>query len=165
MDLPFAMPLQPIYNIYPMTNKIRANSLFGVGMHLSVFLCIIIGVNVFDDTMTHLMIIAGTRASFNIIKALTFLPLYGSHCIKMPARILYKNTFKSVLSFTFLLLLLLEIKTLFLSITWINLIYGLGFSFMLGSIIGCFIVLNQEDRVLLKDSFTKVTQKITRLFK
>lgn len=164
MDLPFAMPLQPIYNIYPMTNKIKANSLFGVGMHLTVFLCIIIGVNLFDDTMTHLMIIAGTRASFNIIKALTFLPLYGSHCIKMSAKILYKNTFKSVFSFALLLLLLLEIKTLFLSITWINLIYGLGFSFILGSIIGCFIVLNQEDRVLLKDSFTKVTQKITRLF-
>ena len=71
VDLPIAMPLQPIYNIYPIVNKIRANSLFGLGLFSLTFVVVVIGLNVTEGETTHLMIIACTSAVFNAIKALT----------------------------------------------------------------------------------------------
>lgn len=164
-DLPFAMPLQPIYNLYPITNKIKANSLFGLGMHIAVFLCIIIGIYMFDDVTTHLMIIAGTRAAFNIVKALTFLPLYGAHCVKIRVGILYKNTLKSLLAFGLLLVLLLEVKQHIYTVSWTNLSLAIGVTFILGTIIGYTLVLSKDDRTLLKDMLRKVLNKIMFLFK
>lgn len=165
VDLPFAMPLQPIYNLYPITNKIKANSLFGLGMHGAVFICIVIGIIVFDDITTHLMIIAGMRSGFNIIKSLTFLPLYGAHCVKIKVGMLYKNTFKSVAGFGLLLVLLLEIKKHLFSVTWSNLLLVVGIAFVLGSIIGYILILTKEDRILLKDMLRKTWHKITSIFK
>ncbi|MBR2272712.1 MAG: MATE family efflux transporter [Fibrobacter sp.] len=146
IDLPIAMPLQPIYNLYPITNKVKANSLFSLFTFGLTFVIVFVGLNVTNGTFTHLMIISCTSAAFNIVKALTFLPLYGAHCIKMRAKFLYVCTIRSILSFTVLLSLLLWIKTMLPQASW-ELLGGCGAATcILGTMIGSLIILNSADR-------------------
>ena len=156
VDLPFAMPLQPIYNVYPIVNKIKANSLLGIGIYSATFLCVLLGVLATNDTWTKMLIIAATRAIFNLIKAVTFLPLYGAYCTKLKARLLYKNAIKSILSFGILSAILVCFKSFQTSISWISLTANAALAIIIGFTIGYFFILDKEEKLLIKNIIKKV---------
>ena len=161
VDLPVAMPLQPIYNIYPITNKIRANSLFGLGLFSLTFVVVLIGLNVTEGEFTHLMIIAGTSAVFNAIKALTFLPLYGAHCVKIKARLLYACTIRSVVAFVILVIPLFLIKEQITEVSWLSTcLCGIACC-VLGGIVGYLIILDKDSRKETRKTIGKLVAKIT----
>ena len=161
IDLPIAMPLQPIYNLYPITNKIKANSIFGLGLFSLTFIVVVIGLNISEGDFTHLMIIASTSAIFNAIKALTFLPLYGAHCVKLKASLLYACILRCVIAFAILLVPLFIIKEYTTSISWASLVVSGLICCLLGSIIGYYIILNKETRKSMQKLASKVFAKIT----
>ena len=161
IDLPIAMPLQPIYNIYPITNKIRANSLFGLGLFSLTFVVVLIGLNVTEGETTHLMIIAGTSAAFNAIKALTFLPLYGAHCVKLKARLLYACTIRSLVAFVILLVPLFLIKEQITHVSWLSTgLCGIACC-VFGGIVGYLIILDGDSRKETRKIINKLIAKIT----
>ena len=162
IDLPFAMPLQPIYNVYPIVNKIKANSLLGLGIYSATFLCILIGVLITDDLWTQLLIIAATRACFNLLKSITFLPLYGSYCSKIKASLLYANTVKSLVSFAILVSILLYIKSIQSSVSWTILVANMCIAAIIGSVVGYFLILNKEDKQILADSLKQIVSRLKR---
>lgn len=165
IDLPFAMPLQPIYNIYPITNKIRANSLFGLGLFSLTFVVVFLGVYLFDDKSIQMMFIATTSAAFNLIKSLTFLPLYGAHCVKIKPKLLYKNTMRSVIAFAVLLVPLFFIKKQITNITWLT-TGGCGvITCIFAFVIGYFVIYNKNDRKELRDMLSKILSKVSKKIK
>lgn len=155
IDLPIAMPLQPIYNIYPIVNKIRANSLFGLGLFSLTFVTVLIGLNITEGTTTHLMIIACAHAAFNAIKALTFLPLYGAHCVGLKARRLYACTVRSLIAFIVLLIPLFILKSQITHISWALLATNIVVCCLFGFIIGYVIILDKNDRKEVARIFSK----------
>ena len=155
VDLPIAMPLQPIYNIYPIVNKIRANSLFGLGLFSLTFVVVVIGLNVTEGETMHLMIIACTSAVFNAIKALTFLPLYGAHCVGLKARRLYACTVRSLIAFIVLLIPLFILKSQITHISWALLAANIVVCCLFGFIIGYVIILDKNDRKEVARIFSK----------
>lgn len=162
IDLPIAMPLQPIYNIYPITNKIKANSLFCIGLYGASFSCIIACMYLTENTSIHLFAIAGISAAFSALRALTFQPLYGAHCVKIKAKILYLNTLRSVIAFGVLLTPLFLIKSQFEHITWATVILSGIITSTFGGIIGYFFICNGNDRTALKKMCQKVIGKFHR---
>ena len=159
IDLPIAMPLQPIYNIYPITNKIKANSLFCVGLYAVSFSCIIICMYATDDPIIHMFSIAGTGAAFSVLRALTFQPIYGAHCAKIKVKFLYANTFRSVFAFGVLLIPLFLFKAQFSNITWGTLILGGIATTVIGGVIGYFFICNKQDRKALAEIAIAIKNK------
>lgn len=150
-DLPVAMPLQPIYNIFPIANKIKANSLFGLGIFSLTFIVTLVAVYFTEDNTTQIMIIAGSSAIFNAIKSLTFLPIYGAHCIKINPKDLYKYTGLSVLALGILLIPLFIIKNFIAQASWLNLgICGI-ITCIIGVVISYVIICNKDDRIELRE--------------
>ncbi|WP_308603303.1 hypothetical protein [uncultured Fibrobacter sp.] len=162
MDLPLAMPLQPIYNIFVFTNKVRANVLFGLGIFSISFIVVLIAVNIFEDKTWLLMIIAGTSTLFNAIKVITFLPIYGARCAKIPVKKLYFNTFRSLAAFVILLLLLLFLKQQIEHLSWANFVFCGIATCILGAGIGYLIIYNREDRKELRGTLQKAISKIQK---
>ena len=146
VDLPIAMPLQPIHNIFPITKNIKGNCLFSLVMFSGSLLFIFIGLNLVDDPYYQTIIIAGTSASFNAIKALTFLPLYGAHCSNINVKLLYKSALKSILGFFVLLATMLLIKSHFNTISWAMLFAVSIATAIMGCLIGFVIILDSKDR-------------------
>ena len=164
-DLPIAMPLQPIYNIYPITNKIRANSLFGLGLCSLNFVVVLIGLNMTEGEFTHLMIIAGTSTVFSVLKALTFLPLYGAHCIKISVRLLYACTLRSVIAFIILIIPLFLIKEQITHVSWLSTSLCGAACCIFGGIIGYAIILDKASKQKVQKNMSKLIIKITSHFK
>ena len=160
IDLPFAMPLQPIYNVYPIVNKIRANSLFGIGLYSATFLVVFVGVLLTKDTWHQMLILASTRAIFNMLKSLTFLPLYGGYCAKIKPILLYKNTLKSIFSLSILSTILFLVKPLFTHISWTTLGLSVTISCAIGCVIGYILILDTDDKRIVKEIGIKVKHKI-----
>lgn len=158
IDLPIAMPLQPIYNIFPITKNIKGNCLISLATFSCSLLFIFIGLNIVDNTLYQTLIIAGTSATFNAIKSLTFLPLYGAHCSKINVKLLYKSTLKSVLGFFALQATMLLVKSYFETISWINLLAVSIATAIIGCIIGYAIILNSNDRKEIINIFKKITR-------
>ena len=161
VDLPIAMPLQPIYNIYPIVNRIRANSLFGLGLFSLTFVVVLIGLNITEGETTHLMIIACTSAVFNAIKALTFLPLYGAHCVGLKARLLYACTIRSLIAFAVTLAPLFYLKQFITDPSWAMLcVCGLACC-VVGGAFGYLIILDGNSRKETRKIAGKLIAKIT----
>lgn len=162
MDLPIAMPLQPIYNLYPITNKIRANSIFGLFIFSLTFIVVVIGLHVTEGDFTHLMIISSTCSFFNTIKALTFLPLYGAHCIGLNAKLLYVCILRSLVAFVLLIASLFTLKSLFPQPSWTILALSLIATCVLGGLFGYLIMLNKDDHKEVAQIFHKVFKRFSK---
>jgi hypothetical protein len=160
IDLPIAMPLQSIYNIFPITKNIKGNCLFSLGMFSTTFIVILAALNLIDDPTYQILFIAGTSASFNAIKSLTFLPLYGSKCAKLKTSILYKNSITSILGFFILLACMLFIKKYYGDPSWIKLLSASLITCCIGGIIGYIIVLNSNDRKEVLKIVNKLLKKL-----
>lgn len=162
VDLPIAMPLQPIYNIYPIANKIRANSLFGIGVYGLTFITVVLGIYLTESNLAHMIIIACTGSIYNAIKSITFLPIYGAYCIKMKVRSMYTSTLRSLLAFGVLLIPLFGIKDALGEASWMNLgIAGIATSFI-GFLAGYIFVIDSSDRKEIHKLFGKVFKRFTK---
>ena len=146
IDLPIAMPLQSIYNIFPITKNIKGNCLFSLGMFSTTFIVILTALNFVSNPTYQILFIAGTSASFNVIKSLTFLPLYGSKCAKVKASLLYRNSITSIIGFFILLACMLFIKKYYGDPSWIKLFSVALTTCCIGGITGYIVVLNSSDR-------------------
>ncbi|MCQ2101648.1 MAG: hypothetical protein MJY98_00285 [Fibrobacter sp.] len=162
IDLPIAMPLQPIYNIYPITNKIRANSLFGVGIYGLTFVTVVTGIYLTEDPFAHMVIIAGTGSFYNAIKSITFLPIYGAHCIKMKVKYLYTCTLRSIISFTILLVPLFAIKNTLITASWLHLGIGGASTCIFGILIGYLFVMTKDDRKAIPETIQKISNRFKK---
>ena len=162
IDLPLAMPLQPIYNIFVITNKVRANVLFGLGLFSISFVVVLITINLFEDKIIQLIIIAGKNTLFSAMKAMVFLPIYGARCIKIPTIKLYINTCRSLASFAILLVPLVLLKQQINYPSWINFIFCGIATCILGVGIGYLVIYNSKDRKELRVSLQKVIFKIQK---
>ena len=89
-SLIFCLPLEPLYNIFTVTNKPKAPALFILGCSIVNIVTVLIGVNLVENDISKLLIIAGVSTVTGIIRVLTFLPIYSAKCLN------FKNTFLSI---------------------------------------------------------------------
>jgi hypothetical protein len=132
---------------------------FSLGMFSTTFIVILTALNLIDNPTYQKLFIAGTSASFNAIKSLTFLPLYGSKCAKLKASILYKNSITSILGFFILLTCMLFIKNYYGDPSWIKLFAAALTTCCIGGITGYIIILNTNDRKEILKMVNKFLKK------
>ena len=160
LELPLAMPLQPIYNIFPLTNKLKANALFNIIIYSATFITVLIGINITENAVTHMLLIAGTGSFFSLAKTLSFLPIYGAKCIKIKAKALYLGMLRSAIAFVVLLVPLFILKSQVSHISWPILATSIVACCLFGFIIGYAIILNKNDR----KGITKIYSKLAKRF-
>lgn len=155
IELPLAMPLQPIYNIFPLTNRLKANAVFNIVIYSLTFVTVVIGTYITDNSLTRMILIAGTGSFFSLSKALLFLPIYGSKCIKIKASSLYLGMSRSAVAFGIILVPLFFFKSRISTISWASLAASAMACCIFGIIIGYSIILNKNDRSEINKMFKK----------
>lgn len=146
LELSLSLPLEVIWNIFNVTNKLKFSSICLFCNHLLTFL-IVLGCMFFvENTTTKLIILASTRTILGIIRSLTFLPIYGAHCIGLPYKSFYPAVIKSIFSTIITCVILLIVKQFFNPDTWIMLFIALGITAIVAIIINIFFILTKQDR-------------------
>ena len=158
LGLCISLPLEPLWNIFTVTNKVKNSSLFLFINSALTIIIVFILLNIFENPITRMFIIVGVSICFSIIRSLTFLPLYGAKCVNIKLTTFYPTIFKNLLVIAISTLISLGIKHLIEVNSWLTLIIAAILTCIISIIISTFITINKNDRI-------KIEEMIKRRFK
>ena len=139
INLAFALPVEPLYNIFTVTNKIKASSIALILFSMLSITLVFVGLSFANTDMEKMFIIVGVGSFVNAIRVLTFLPIYGAKCMGYKKTTFYPPIFKNIGLIILLSIVAFGIKNLINVNSWIALIIvaivvgaiGLIFNFMI----------------------------------
>lgn len=154
--LPYCLPLESLWNIFTVVNKVKVPSIFMVCQNLSALVIVISCMYIVTDSDAKLLILAGTRSALGIIRGFIFLPLYGARCLSIKPNSFYITIFQSLLYFSISFLVCYLVKFVLIASSWSMFILAgllvstvcIGLSF--------FLILNEKDRMYIKEKVVSV---------
>lgn len=156
MGMAFAMPLEALWNIFTITNKLKYSSIVMFVNNILVFLTVIISIHFTNDAMTRLFVLATSRSIWGILRSWTFLPLYGAYCLNIPYKSLYPPIIKSILSLVLILLLGFTLKHHASIGNWFELVFAALIITTISIACNMFLVLTRNDRIFIKERILKI---------
>lgn len=164
LNLIFALPLEPLYNIFTVKNKIKVSSIALVIFSVCSISTVFIGLNFIHNEDMKIIYIACVGAFYNILRVLTFLPIYGAKCLDFKKTTFYPAILKNTLSVVILVVVAFGINSVLHINSWIKMIIACMLLGIIGLIINIFILFNKEERneniVLVKEYLNKIKGKV-----
>lgn len=163
-NLIFALPLEPLYNIFTVKNKIKVSSIALVIFSTCSIVTVFVGLNFIHNEDAKIIYIAAVGAFYNILRVLTFLPIYGAKCLDFKKTTFYPTILKNTLSVVILVIIAFAIKFVFDINSWIKMIVACMLLGILGLVINIFILFNKDERneniLLVKEYLAKIKGKV-----
>lgn len=157
-NLIFSLPLEPLYNVFTATNKIKNSSLALIAFSSTSLLTTFLLLKLIPGNMTVKMcIILGTSSFFNIARVLTFLPMYGAKCLNFKLTTFYNPILKSTISVIILSIIAIIVRNFITINSWLTLIVACIVICILGLAINTIIVLDKSD---IKNIYTLLKKKL-----
>ncbi len=145
----FAMPLEALWNIFTITNKLKYSSLTMLLSSSLTFVTVLLSMYFIKTVEYRLLLLAGARSLYNIIRTLTFLPIYGAYCLDLKKTVFFAPMIKSTFCFIVILGICYTIEEFTNLNGWLGLsIYGL-LTLIVGAVVGFFLILSVTDRKFL----------------
>lgn len=151
-----AMPLEPLWNIFTIFNKVKKSSLNLLIWSIAMLSTTLIGVYLTDSPMIRLFIIASVSSVYASIRTLTFLPLYGAKCLQLKPWPFYRDILRNLLSLGVIIIISLAIPKIPGAEGWLALIIEALRTAVIGIIINWFLSLNKTDRQYLTLEFKRI---------
>lgn len=146
---PLSLPLEPIWNIFTITNKIKKSSLYLFVNSIISFVATVLLLNFVTDDITKMYIVIGVSTILSIIRGLTFLPIYGAKCMNIKWYSFYPVIFKNIFAVFCVTVLSFIIKGIINIEGWITLIVSGCLTALIACIINYFIILSKKERTLI----------------
>lgn len=151
----FSMPLEGLWNIFTVTNKLKYSTIFIFFQHLLSFFIVFAAMLWVDDPLKKLYILAGTRSFIGLIKSLLFLPIYGARCLNYEKTFFYPAILKSVLCFGISISFALILKMFFNPNSWLELFLVWGICGIICVVVNYWIILTDDDKIFFKNKIAK----------
>jgi len=148
--------INSIYNIFTVTNKLKANALWLVGSGLINILIVVI---LLKTTLLGLYAIAGISTIISIVRNLVFTAPYGAKCLNLRWPTFYDEILKSIVAVFIVTAIALSLRLLLNIDSWATLILFGGISAIIGLILNMFFILNKEERNYLVQASLKIVRR------
>lgn len=158
-NLIFALPLEPLYNIFTVRNKIKVSSIALICFSTASVLTVFAGLNFINDENTKIIYIAAVGAFYSTIRVLLFLPLYGAKCLDFKLFTFYPVIIRNVFSVAVLIGIALLANSIVVIDTWIELLAFCVLIGVIGLITNMLTLFSKEERHSLFKSFKKFLKK------
>lgn len=150
IDYPFALPLEPLWNIFTITNKIKKSSLFlFMNSVISILVTFILLGRVTDEAVK-MFIVIGVSSVLSLISGITFLPMYGAKCLNVKWYAFYPVIFKNVFAVLTATFISFGIKNIINIDNWLSLIFAGCLTVIFTCMINYFIVLSKKERRIMQ---------------
>ena len=136
-------PINSIYSVFTVTNKLRTNAIILLFTGLLNVLIVFFLLNV---TNLGVYAIAGVSTVMGIIRNIVFTVPYGAKYLGLKATTFYPEVFKSVLGFTIMIVVGSILNSFFEVDNWIKLGFLSGMTGIIGILINSMIILNGDER-------------------
>ena len=144
-NLIFALPLEPLYNIFTVRNKIKVSSIALVCFSSASILTVFIGLSFIHAEEAKIIYIASVGAFYNVVRLLTFLPIYGAKCLDFKLTTFYPVIGRNVLSVVILSAVTLIMQRFFSIDTWLKLIGVCLITALIGLSVNIATLFNKDD--------------------
>ena len=141
-----AMPLEPLWNIFTITNKVKKTSINLLEWSVAIFSCVLIGMFVTENPLARLFILASVRSVLATIRTLTFLPLFGAKCLGYKKTVFYPAILRNLICIGGIILLSSLISFINMPVSWGALVLKALFVSAIGVVCNWFLSLNSSDR-------------------
>lgn len=148
-----SMPLEPLWNIFTITNKLKYSTIMLVSLNILIFLTLLISIIFVTNPFYRLIILAGASTFWNNIKNIFFLPLYGAHCMGFGKYVFYKPLVKSIIGFTISCAICIPLRFVFSIDRWIDLIVVGLITLIICGLVNTFVILQKGDRQFILQRF------------
>lgn len=157
--LVFALPQEPLWSIFTITNKVKRSSLNLLLNSTATFAVVMLAMFFVKDDTLRLYCLAGISSLIGSVRVLTFLPIYGARCLGYNKWVFYPLIFKNVFNIVIVILLSFVIKSKIVEFSWVNLALGAFITSMVSVVFSSFTILKKTDRIYL---WTHVKQKLIK---
>ena len=150
LGLCLSLPLEPLWNIFTVTNKVKNSSLYLFINSALTILIVFILLHIFNGMTTRMFIITGVSVCFSIIRSLTFLPLYGAKCVNLKLGTFYPTIFKNLISIFITTFISIGIKSIFNIDSWPKLVIAAIITCVISVLFSLFLTATKEERKRIK---------------
>lgn len=140
-----SMPLEPLWNIFTITNKLKYSTLMMISLNVLIFATLMISMLFVKSQDYRLYILAGASTFWNNFKNWLFLPMYGAHCMSFNRYVFYRPLLRSILSFCISCSICIFLRKATIN-SWLDLILIGIITIVICSFVNCIIILKKTDR-------------------
>lgn len=159
LNLVFALPLEPLYHIFNVRNKIKVSSIALILFSTASLLTIFVGIRFIHSENAKIIYIASVGAFYNVLRLVTFLPIYGAKCLDFKLTTFYPIILMNVLS-TCLLSALTVATNAFVRVdSWLLFIAVCAATGLVGIVVNFFVLFRRSERTALKAQVIAVVRK------
>mgnify|MGYP001160336712 CR=1 FL=1 len=158
----FALPMEGLWNIFTITNRVKQSSIFLFINSMLTILIVFFSVQLVSDANIRLFILAGVSTFFSVIRALTFLPMYGAYCLKLPIITFYPTILKNVVSVVTITLFSLFLSSILPIQSWFILLTLASITGVFGLLLNSYILLSSSEREFF---LIKIRRRLQARFK
>lgn len=145
LDLIIGMPLEICWSIFGATNKVKVPAIVMFFVGGLTFLSLLLLLHFFKEPTVQMVCLASARTFWNIVKNLTFLPIYGAKCLNLKWSYFYRTMAKPIFGIVLALLLCQIYRFLIVPDTWIMFFLWSIIVCVSALCIGSMFVLQRED--------------------
>lgn len=149
IGLIFAMPLEPLWNIFTITNKVRQSSLNLIYFSICQFGVVMFLMYLTENNLIRLFLLVGCRVLFNSVRCLTFLPIYGARCLNFKPSLFYPVILRNIICISVTIILSFIFKHLINPHSWVGLGIATLFSIAVVTVASYLIMLHKTDKMAL----------------
>ena len=142
----FAGPVEPLYNVFVVTNNIKVPSLYSLVTGVMNICFVFIGINIVQNDFYKMLIIMGTGTLFTVIRTAVFIPLYAAHCLGFKKTAFYPQVIKSLFSAIVMIVICVTIHRAVVIDTWVKIIGIAGLTALIHLIINVLLIFSRDDR-------------------
>lgn len=145
LDLIIGMPLEICWSIFGATNNVKVPAIVMFFVGGLTFVSLLLLLYFFKEPTVQMVCLASARTFWNIVKNLTFLPVYGAKCLNLEWSYFYRTMARPILGIVLALLSCLMYRYLFVPDSW-AMFFLLSFTVCISALgIGSIFVLQKED--------------------
>lgn len=160
MNSVISMPLEPLWNIFTITNKLKISSITMLGINVLIFLTLMTSMLFVESLYTRLIILVAASTFWNNVKNIFFLPMYGAYCLGYKKTAFYRPLLKSVSCFFLEIILCYPLRFIMTIDSWAKLIFIASLATTICFVINYRISLENNDRIFIKQRVVNMKNKI-----
>ncbi len=145
----FAIPQEPLWAIFTITNKVKKSSINLFLNSIAIFATVLLIMLVCTDDITKLFVLASVRTFYGSIRVTTFLPIYGAVCLGLSKWCFFPVIIKNAINIGVVTAASILFKIFFLDVSWIGILAGCVFTTAIGIGVSTVVLLTHSDRKYL----------------
>ncbi|MBE7017550.1 MAG: hypothetical protein E7420_05270 [Ruminococcaceae bacterium] len=145
LGLAIALPFEPLYNVFTVSNKIKISSLALIIFSSASILATFIGLGFIHAENARLIYIVSVSALFTALRVISFLPIYSAKCLEFKVSTFYPVIARSVAAVIILTAISIALSCFIAINTWIGLIAVCIVIAVVGLFTGIASLFNKEE--------------------